>query len=393
LEGYDPCKSWVSKIQADGKIACDLFMFVNNERVTGPNKDLTWQASHALASKQSYLGIQDAARKAHPSSKTPRAWAGAIVHVLPELGVCVLTSAEKWAKMKGILEKWWDRVSKGFDVKLLHKELMSDRGFLIYVTRTYPAMIPYLKGFHLTIEMWRGGRNTKGWKVQHDTSVVSNTSLDSLDVTKAGEHRRDLSMLEQVEDEDVAGAAHRMLIKTGHGHLYAPGNGFTTPVPRFQDDIAALIQLTDFELPPLRIVRPSQVVQVYYGFGDASGKQFGAPISQNYNCRARLAKATTSSMGVRFWIGLWTPEEEEESSNYKELRNLVDTVKEEAKAGWLRNCDFFLFTDNSTAESCFYWGTLKSRHLHGLVLKLCALEMAHGMTIHVIHVSGKRMIT
>jgi hypothetical protein len=26
------------------------------------------------------------------------------------------------------------------------------------------------------------------------------------------------------------------------------------------------------------------------------------------------------------------------------------------------------------------------------VLKLCALEMAHGMTIHVIHVSGKRMI-
>ncbi len=64
------------------------------------------------------------------------------MHVLPELGVCILTSAEKWAKMKGILEKWWDRVSRGFDVKLLHRELMSDWGFLVYVTRTYPTMIP-----------------------------------------------------------------------------------------------------------------------------------------------------------------------------------------------------------------------------------------------------------
>ena len=37
--------------------------------------------------------------------------------------------------------------------KLSHKELLSDRGFLVYFTRMYPAMIPYLKGFHLTIEM------------------------------------------------------------------------------------------------------------------------------------------------------------------------------------------------------------------------------------------------
>jgi hypothetical protein len=72
-----------------------LFTFVDNERVTGPNKELTWQASHILASKQSYLvGIQDAGRKAQPSSKMPGAWAGAIVHVLPKLGVCVLTSNE-----------------------------------------------------------------------------------------------------------------------------------------------------------------------------------------------------------------------------------------------------------------------------------------------------------
>jgi hypothetical protein len=79
--------------------------------------------------------------------------------------------------------------------------------------------------------------------------------------------------------------------------------------------------------------------------------------------------------------------------NFKELKNLVDTVKEEAEAGRLKNCKFFLFTDNSTAESCFYRGTLKSRQLHGLLLRLWSLEMTYGMTIQFIHVSGKRMIT
>jgi hypothetical protein len=37
--------------------------------------------------------------------------------------------------------------------------------------------------------------------------------------------------------------------------------------------------------------------------------------------------------GVRYRIGLWTAGEEEESLNFKELKNLVDTVKEEAEAG------------------------------------------------------------
>jgi hypothetical protein len=52
-------------------------------------------------------------------------------------------------------------------------------------------------------------------------------------------------------------------------------------------------------------------------------------------------------------VGLWSAEEKEESSNYKELRNLVDTVSEEERAGRMRDCELFLFTNNSTAEGCF----------------------------------------
>ncbi len=91
---YDPHFSWIVKRRKDGRIACDLFTFVDDERVVGPTEELTWQASHVLASKQSYFGIKDLARKARPCSQTTGAWAGAIVHVMDQLGVCVLTSKE-----------------------------------------------------------------------------------------------------------------------------------------------------------------------------------------------------------------------------------------------------------------------------------------------------------
>ncbi len=55
--------------------------------------------------------------------------------------------------MRAILEKW-EAALAVIDPELAHKELLSDRGFLVYVTRTYPALVPYLKAFHLTIEMW-----------------------------------------------------------------------------------------------------------------------------------------------------------------------------------------------------------------------------------------------
>lgn len=183
--------------------------------------------------------------------KTPGAWAGAIVHILALLGVCVLTSAKKWVKMKNILDKWWKSVSARRTSKLAHKELLSDRGFLVYVTRTYPLMIPYLKGFHLTIEMWRGGQDVEGRKLPpgDDSPIDSRGSLSSIDVTRAGGHGMDLSMAatysaNHAKDEDVAGANHRVRLKVGDSRVYAPDDGFTVPVLRFKDNIAALQQLT-----------------------------------------------------------------------------------------------------------------------------------------------------
>lgn len=40
-----------------------------------------------------------------------------------------------------------------------------DRGILVHLFMTYPALVPYLKGFHLTLEMWRPDRDSNGWKM------------------------------------------------------------------------------------------------------------------------------------------------------------------------------------------------------------------------------------
>jgi hypothetical protein len=81
-------------------------------------------------------------------------------------------------------------------------------------------MVPYLKGFHLAIEMWRGGRNSEGWKLK-----TSNTSSLGGD---------DVPAPDGAEDKDKAAANHWILIKSGTGHAYAPEDGLTTPVPPVQ---------------------------------------------------------------------------------------------------------------------------------------------------------------
>jgi hypothetical protein len=166
--------------------------------------------------------------------------------------------------MKNILDKWWKLVSTRRTPKLAHKKLLLDRGFLVYVTKTYPSMIPYLKDFHLTIEMWRGGQDVEGWKLLpgDDLLIDLRGSLSSIDVTQAGGHVMNLSMAStysanHAKDKDVAGANHHVRLKVGDSRVYAPDDGFTVPVPRFKDNIAALQQLTDFDLPLLRVVRPT----------------------------------------------------------------------------------------------------------------------------------------
>ena len=89
---------------------------------------------------------------------------------------------------------------------------------------------------------------------------------------------------------------------------------------------------------------------------------------------------------------MWGRDEDDVSSNFRELFNLVETVEEEAGAGHLRHTELWLFTDNTTAESCFVKGSSTSKLLHGLILRLRKVEMEYGVTLFLVHCAGTRMI-
>jgi alkylated DNA nucleotide flippase Atl1 len=83
-----------------------------------------------------WLRIQDASRKRQDSSQTPGAWAGCVVRVNAD-GVFVLSDEDKWRKAKLLLKEVMDLVEENL-VSVPRKRLKQVRGFLVYVTRTYP---------------------------------------------------------------------------------------------------------------------------------------------------------------------------------------------------------------------------------------------------------------
>jgi hypothetical protein len=150
-------------------------------------------------------------------------------------------------------------------------------------------------------------------------------------------------------------------------------------MPRFRQDLEVLLQLTKSEKPILRRVRSANcLMAAFYGFGDASSSGFGASIA--------------CPDGLHTQYGIWPSNIEDESSNYCELKNLVDTIVEEVKVGYLKDLEFWLFTDNSTTESCFHKGSLLSKALHDLVVRLKKIKLEVGFTLFVVHVAGMRMI-
>ena len=170
---YDPSVPWLAKVRSDGCLASEFYIYVDDVRITGPSEDEIWKAIRRFSSMISYLGIQDAARKRRPPTTRPGAWAGSMVYV-DSKHVGVYIDQTKWTKTKEHIRWIKDQImacDRIIETKLPHnygidrKELERRRGFLVYVSRTYPAMTPYLKGIHQTLDGWREGRDEDGWRV------------------------------------------------------------------------------------------------------------------------------------------------------------------------------------------------------------------------------------
>mmetsp|Transcript_5647 Transcript_5647/g.8673 ORF Transcript_5647/g.8673 Transcript_5647/m.8673 type:complete len:242 (+) Transcript_5647:1148-1873(+) len=142
--------------------------------------------------------------------------------------------------------------------------------------------------------------------------------------------------------------------------------------------MVALNRLFKGDKPPRREIRCKNSSNFFYGFGDASGTSFGS---------------TFEKRGfVEFEYGQWCSQSSEGSLNWRELKNVVEAIKGFVKRHRLVGSEIFLFTDNSSAEAAFWKGSSTLEKLFDLVLELRKLEMDHSLHLHVVHVSGKRMI-
>jgi len=317
---YQPHLPWVSKVRdEDGKIANDFLTYVDDTRSCGNSWWEARLASRTVASKLNWLGIQDAARKRRDPCQDPGPWAGSVIHVSTEGTISVSVTQDCWNKTKLIVT--WVVEEMAQSDTLHFKTLESHRGFLVYVGRTYPVLVPYLKGIHLTLDSWRPWQKSDGWKM---TEVEIKHAL--------GEGLGDLSQ----EDKKAPERVHW--------------------VPRLKNDVEALQLFTSSDQLPKRTIRlaESQAVSTVYTFGDASGSGFGG--------------STYDRGEVSYYSGHWNDSQSDQSSNHRELSNLILDLENMFNQGVLENTEVFVFTDNSTAEAAFFKGTSKSRLLFELIL-------------------------
>ena len=352
-EDYDSRLPWVSKVKADGSLAAEFFIYVDDVRIAGQTEHEVWNAVRQISALSGYLGIQDAARKRRPPSKHAGAWAGSMIYT-DEHHVGAYIDQAKWDKTKSHL-MWLENELKRCDAQtnslpvielrgINRKDLERKHCFLVYVSRTYPGMVPYLKGIHLTLDSWRSGRDVDGWRLTLAELRAAKEAYNQFGYNESSE--------------------------------FAPE--VVHPVPRLADDVECLLNLFDTPHPTVRHVRTDVITVVLYGFGDASGAGFGSTIQ--------------TKTGLRIRHGIWGSDLKNSSSNYREFRNIVETIEQEVVNGTFAGSELFIFTDNIVTEGCFYRGTSSSRPLFDLVLRLRRCEMMGGLKLHVIHVAGTRMI-
>jgi hypothetical protein len=183
-EDYLANLPWISKIRKDGLVAAELLQYIDDLRTTAPDDKIVWAASSRIAKACCWLGLQDAARKRREPSQTPGAWAGATVP-MDGHNVYKGVTQDRWEKTQRkvrwlaiqaglkdeIAAQFWSAEEittqrKGIgEGRMEHKTAESYRGFLVYVSRTYKSMVPYLKGLHLSLDSWRLNRDEDGWRL------------------------------------------------------------------------------------------------------------------------------------------------------------------------------------------------------------------------------------
>ena len=133
-------------------------------------------------------------------------------------------------------------VQKGEDFN--HNKLDQVQGLLVYVSRTYPSMTPYLKGIYLTLDQFRGGRYEDIWN-------------------------RTESELKEVQNNPET--------QECQGSKISPSR-VVCPVNRFSSDVHVLTILNKSQAPTLIHVCPKYIATAFYVFVGVSVSGYRRPL-------------------------------------------------------------------------------------------------------------------
>jgi len=352
-ENFNPSLPYVMKWNdVVNRQAGNVIAYVDDLRITGWSMNHAWEIAHRVASRLQYLGIQDAPRKRRIDNGP---WAGSIF-LSSSNKIQKTVTSEKWIKARDyiidLVEKTKQNKNHKFDFKYLEKI----RGFLCHLAMTYDLLFPFLKGFHLTLCSFLPKRNEQGWKMK-DLEWIG-----FLEISRS---------TGKLTDEEVQAA-----LDYKYDPKFRPKT--ITVVPRFHQCLLALKKFFDSDSPPIITERTSTLQLVIYGFVDASKSGFGSSIDYNGT--------------IKYRIGTWGPDQDDESSNFREFCNLIETLEYEAKLGRLNNSTVIMATDNATVEACIYKGNSTNYKLFDLIIRFKDLELKTGSKFIITHVSGKRMM-
>ena len=234
-------------------IAGDVLTFVDNSQASDLDEEVARRIARQVASRLQYLGIQDAPQKRRPPTRKTGAWVGAIFSM--DNGVITQTvSQDKWNKGKEQIRELTDRLENFPDAYFDYKQLEQIRGFLCHSSMTFEVITPFLKGFHLSLCSHLPSRDDDGWKLPEGAFVSYIYE------------KRELGYMTEAE-------AREALNPPNYEDIAVPTK--IEPIYRFKDNVFALSELLLSDKPPLVTVRSNMVDEIFYGFGDASGKGFG----------------------------------------------------------------------------------------------------------------------
>jgi hypothetical protein len=85
----------------------------------------------------------------------------------------------KWDNLKLCVKWFLDHAFKRIVAN--RKMVLETRGFMVYCGCTYDFIPPYLKGIHLSLEVWRPNKFVYGWQCEDDPYPMFAAAIEEKD--------------------------------------------------------------------------------------------------------------------------------------------------------------------------------------------------------------------